>query len=165
VEALIKSESGVQLLKKTFVETYRISKTFGAPLGFVYRWCTDFQKDDPRMIGSRNRRNILERSKKRVVWTVISKNGGKGYEGVRAVWLKPPNAWHLDTCGDKREVGDYKLIRLGRAKTRLDMKFAVTYDDASKVESKRSWEADGRSDWDSYGRHLERDYHRYLLRK
>jgi len=149
-------------LKQAFVETYRVSKTFNAPLGFVYRWCTDYREDDLKMIGSSNRRKIIERSKSRVVWRVIGKNGGKGYEGVRVVWLKPPNSWHLDTCGDKREVGEYGLTRLGKTRTRLDMKFEVTYDDLSKVESRKSWEADARSEWDTYGKHLEGDYQRHL---
>jgi hypothetical protein len=161
-ESLNKSQKRMCLLKKTFVETYRISKTFNAPLGFVYKWCTDYQPDDPKMIGSKNRRNILERSKRNVIWRVQSKSKVKGYEGVRAVWLKPPNAWHLDTCGDGREVGDYKLTRLSKTRTRLDMKFQVTYNYAGQIESKKSWIADLKSHWDSYGRYLEKDYRRHI---
>jgi len=69
-------------VKKVFTETYRLSKTFNAPLKFVYAWCTDYREDDLKMIGSSNKRKIIERSKSRVIWRVISKNGGKGYEGV-----------------------------------------------------------------------------------
>jgi len=149
-------------LKKAFVETYRVSKTFNAPLDFVYRWCTDYREDDLKMIGSSNKRKIIERSKSRVVWRVIGKNGGNGYEGVRVVWLKPPNSWHLDTCGDKRELGEYRLTPLGKGRTRLDMKFTVSYDSPKEVEGRKSWEADARADWDSYGSYLERDYRRSL---
>ena len=151
-------------MKKAFVEAYRVSKTFNAPLGFVYKWCTDFQENDPKMVGSKGRRKIIERSNSRVVWRVISK-GEKGYEGVRVVWLKPPNAWHLDTCGDRSQQGDYKLTRLGKTRTRLDMKFSLAYANAKKVEPRKSWEAGLSSNWDSYGRYLERDYQRYLRAK
>jgi len=149
-------------VKKAFTETYRLSKTFNAPLKFVYAWCTDFRPGDLKMIGSKNRRNIIHRSKKRVLWTVVSKDSQKGYEGVRVVWLKPPNSWHLDTCGDKRELGEYKLTPLAKGRTRLDMRFTVSYDSAKEVEGRKSWQADARADWDSYGTYLERDYRRSL---
>ncbi len=152
-------------MKKAFVETYHVTKTFNAPLGFVYRWCTDYRSDDPSMLGSKKRRDIIERSKKHVVWRNVTKGKTKGYDGVRVVWLKPPNAWHLDTCGDGREVGDYKLTRLGKAKTRLDMKFSETYYSARDVESRKSWMADATSHWNAYGRYLEMDYRRYLRSK
>ncbi len=149
-------------MRKSFVETYRVSKILNAPLKFAYAWCTDFREGDLKMIGSKNRRNIIERTKKRVLWTVVKKDGGKGYEGVRVVWLNPPNAWHLDTCGDKREISEYKLTRIGKEKTRLDMKFTVSYDTPKAVESRKSWEADAKADWDSYGKYLERDYRKSL---
>ena len=152
-------------MKKAFVETCHVSKTFNAPLGFVYRWCTDCRRDDPKMVGSKWKRNILERSKRNVVWRVIRTGKAKGYEGVRAVWLEPPNAWHLDTCGDRHEVGDYRLTSLGKTRTRLDMKFTVEYYDAKKVEPKKTWEADAKANWDSYGSFLEKDYRRYLRTK
>ena len=149
-------------MKQAFVETYHISKTFNAPLGFVYRWCTDFREDDPKMVGAKYRRKITERSNRLVAWRIVGRRGQKGYEGVRVVWLKPPNAWHLDTCGDRSEQGDYRLTRLGKTKTRLDMRFTVAYADRSSVAPKKSWEQDLSKNWDSYGSYLERDYRRSL---
>ena len=56
------------------------------------------------------------------------------------MWLRPPDSWHLDTCGDHREVGDYKLTSIGKDKTRLDAVFHMTYDDPDEVETKEKWE-------------------------
>jgi hypothetical protein len=151
-------------LKKAFAETYRVSKTFNAPLGFVYKWCTDYREDDLKMVGSKARRMILEHTRRGVVWRLVDKSS-KGIQGLRSVWLFPPNRWHLDTCGDKHLAGDYRLTRLGKTRTRLDMRFTETSEDRRKLEPKKSWEADAVSEWDVYGRFLERDYQRYLRTK
>lgn len=152
-------------MEDAFTETYTLSKVFNAPLPFVYAWCTDFREDDSRMHGGASRRRFVERSRKRIIWTTKSEDGGKPVEGVRVVWLSPPDSWRLDTCGDVRERGDYALTSLGKNRTRLDMTFRVTYDRREDVESRESWEADGRKDWDAYARFLERDYGRTTKRK
>ena len=136
---------------------YKVSKTFKAPLGFCFAWCTDFREDDSKMTGSKTRRHFLERSRRRFVWVVTRKEGRKTVEGIRAVWLKAPDAWHLDTCGDGREIGDYKLTPVG-SRTRLDMVFQVTYDDPKKAGSVREWVRDTKREWDAFGRYLEADY-------
>ena len=110
------------------------------------------------MIGSKTKRTFLEKGKKRVVWAVNYKEDGKEVEGVRAVWLRPPNAWHLETCGDGNEIGDYRLASRGKNKTRLDMVFRVAYDSKNKVESKEEWEKDGVKHWAAYAGYLEKDY-------
>ena len=110
------------------------------------------------MIGSKTERKILEKSPERVIWRVRYKDGKGFAEGVRAVWLHPPNSWHLDTCGDGREVGEYKLKALGKSKTRLDMKFVVTYDSKDEVEDKDEWEADGVKHWKIYKKAIEADF-------
>jgi hypothetical protein len=151
-------------LKTSCTETYTASVTFNAPLDFAYAWCTDFQDDDPKMVGSNDRRHILDRSKRRVIWAVENKEGSSETDPIRVVWLRPPIAWHLETCGDKNEMGDYKLTPLGKAKTRLDMKFTVTYGNQKEVEDKESWEADVVDHWNKYGHYLENDF-RHLQRK
>lgn len=147
-------------MKNAVVERYKLSQAFNAPLDFVFEWCTDFREDDNKMIGSKTKRSFLEKGKKRVVWAVNYKKDGKDMEGVRAVWLRAPNAWHLETCGDGSEVGDYKLTSKGKNKTRLDMVFHVTYDSKGEVESKEAWEKDGLNHWAIYADNLEKDYAR-----
>jgi hypothetical protein len=145
-------------MARAYSKTYHISKTFNAPLDFVYAWCTDFREDDSRMTGGKTRRHFLERTKDRIIWTVAYQDHGKKVEGFRVVWLQPPDAWKLDTCGDGRERGDYKLKARGKNKTMLDMTFKVSYDTKEEVEPRKTWEGDSMKSWDAYGRHLEKDY-------
>jgi hypothetical protein len=145
-------------LKYSFTETYRVSQIFNAPIDFVFGWCTDFREDDWKMTGSRVRRHFLERTKKRILWVSEYREGGEKKQGIRAVWLKPPYSWHLDTCGDRRETGDYILTRLGRNRTRLDMVFTVTYDRRQDVEDKVQWEKESKAEWKVFAHYLESDY-------
>ncbi len=147
-------------MKNAVVETYKLSQTFNAPLDFVFEWCTDFREDDNKIIGSKTKRSFLEKGKKRMVWAVNYKKDGKEIEGIRAVWLHAPGAWHLETCGDGNEIGDYKLTSKGKNKTRLDMVFHVSYNSKGEVESKEEWEKDGINHWAIYADHLEKDYAR-----
>jgi hypothetical protein len=139
-------------------QKYKVSETFNAPIEYVFAWCTDFREDDAKYTGSKAVRKILEKSPERVIWRVRYKEGKGFEEGVRAVWLSPPKSWRLDTCGDGREVGEYKLKALGKSKTRLDMKFVVTYDSKDEVEDKDEWEAGGVKDWKIYKKALEADF-------
>jgi hypothetical protein len=144
-------------------KTYRISKKFSAPLNFVYRWCTDFREDDYKMSGTTKfeqtaRRRFLERSDKRMIWMMNRRVGNRMVEGIRAVWLYPPDSWHLETCGDHMETGDYKLYKLNASKTRLDMKFTIVYDDPVKVQSQEEWARGPRKNWAAFARYLEADY-------
>jgi hypothetical protein len=145
-------------LAKATVRTYELSQTFNAPLDFVFKWCTDFREEDPRMVGSTEKRAFLERTDKRVVWASSYKEDNKRKEGIRAVWLRPPDSWHLDTCGDGREVGDYKLTSKGKNRTRLDMVFRVTYDKGEDATRKREWEREGQNEWKVYAKYLENEY-------
>jgi len=145
-------------LKKIFVETYKGSKTFRAPLDFVFAWCTDFREDDGKMTGSKAKRKFLERTGRRIVWSAEYKEKGKPKEGIRVVWLHPPDSWTLDTCGDYRELGEYYLTEKGKNKTRLDMKFLMTYDSKDEVEGRKKWEKELSEEWDVFRRYLEDDY-------
>lgn len=139
-------------------QKYRLTETFNAPLDYVFKWCTDFREDDNKYTGSKTVRKILEKTPERAVWAVRYKEGKETVEGVRAVWLRPPGTWVLDTCGDGKEVGEYKLKSLGKNKTRLDMRFTVTYPSKKDVEDKDEWEADGVKHWKVYRKALEADF-------
>jgi hypothetical protein len=151
-------------MKPAFTVTYRVSKTFKAPLDFVYSWCTDFQEGDLRMIGSKNRRSIHEKSGRRVIWTVE----GRGLKGetdpVRAVWLRPPDAWHLEGCGDGMETGDYRLVSLGKSRTRLDMEFTEMVFSKADLQSGKELVAIAKDHWEKYGKALESDFRASLPR-
>lgn len=152
-------------MKNAVVETHVLSKTFNAPLDFSYAWCTDFREDDWKMTGSKVRRKFLERTDRKVIWTVAYKEDGRMMDGIRVVWLNPPNSWHLATCGDHVEVGDYKLTAVSKNKTHLDMTFHVTYDDPAEAEPQESWEKDAMKNWDAYAKYQERDLRASISKK
>ncbi len=151
-------------MKAAYSETYKLSKTFDAPLAFVYAWCTDFREDDPKMLGSKHRRSIHEKTKERVIWTITGDDLPRGIDPVRVVWLRPPDAWHLETCGDEVEVGDYKLTAVGKARTRLDMTFTKTHGRKEEVLNKETFKRGTLDHWNRFGRFLERDYRKSLRR-
>ena len=140
--------------------TVKVSKIINAPLGFVYDWCTDFREDDRKMIGSRRRRIILQKTKRRVVYNYIYHRGGKIRSAVNIVTLQPPKAWHLDSPGqDCDEIADYRLTSLSTKKTRLDMTFKEQYK-IRRAPTRSEDAKDLNEVWDKYVAALERDYAR-----
>lgn len=140
------------------METYKISQTFKAPLDYVFGWCTDFREDDGKMTGSKAKTTFLERTDKRIVWVTEYKEKGKPQEGIRVVWLHAPDSWTLDTCGDQRELGEYNLTQKGKNKTKLDMKFQISFDSKEEVQDRKKWEKEVDEEWDIFRTHLENDY-------
>ena len=149
-------------MKPAFTVSYKVSRTLEAPLAFAYAWCTDYRSDDMRMVGSRFVRNIHEKTARRVIWTVEGKNLPSGTEPVRVVWLRPPDAWHLETCGDGCEAVDYKLTPIGKGKTRLDMAYSQTFARKSEIKSIEHYVAEVNDHWEGYGRQLASDYRKSL---
>jgi hypothetical protein len=150
-------------LKKSYVDVYKAKKTFKAPLEYVFQWCTDFREDDGKMTGSKRKRTILEKTPTRIVWVMEYKQEGKPRQGLRVVWPHPPDSWTLDTCGDmaewdERERGEYKLTRKGKNKTRLDMKFWLTYNSKEHFPDKKEWAKETAETWETFASYLEKDY-------
>lgn len=117
------------------------SQTIGAPLRRVYAWCTDFRVDPAEARSPGWERRILEASRTRSVFVDLFSGGGSSPRlAVNVVTLKPPAAWHLDLYGDPRSEGvDYRLTRLGRSKTRLDMTFRVGLGPSEKAGFAQLW--------------------------
>ena len=137
----------------------RVSKTINAPLRFAFNWCTDFREDDPQLTGSKSRRIILEKTKKRVVYAeVYTGDDGNQKVGVNIVTLKSPTSWHLEFFGEEdNEIGDYKLSSLGKNKTKLNMVFKETW----KTETIPTVEERAESTnkvWDQYVAALEKEF-------
>jgi hypothetical protein len=146
-----------------FEETYRLSKIFDAPVDFVFKWCTDFREDDYKMKGTdhferTSRRKIIEKTANRVVWVITYTKEGRRVEGIRAVWLTSPRSWHLETCGDHREIGDYKLTPINKNQTRLDMQFRERYSSPDEVKSEKEWKKNPKQNWDAFAKYLNADY-------
>ena len=140
--------------------TYHLTKVLNAPLQFAYEWCTDFREDDPKIIGSKNRRRILEKTKERVIYTIRYKSGGKTWNAVNIVTLHPPAAWHLDSRGDEDdEVGEYRLSKLGPRKTKLEMTFVERWK-VRDYQPRAEYLKHIHNIWDKYAAALQRDYRR-----
>lgn len=160
------SHKGTRILKRKnqFTrDTYRVSKTINAPLRFVYDWCTDYREDDTKIIGSKSKRTILEKTKQRVIYTVRGGGGTQVWNAANIVTLHPPKSWHLDSIGDEDdEVGDYKLTSLGSKKTRLDMVFKEIWK-TSNVPNHAAYVKHINEIWDKYKAALEKDYRKRKL--
>jgi hypothetical protein len=131
---------------------YRLSVTFSAPIKFVYDWCTDYREDDPQIYGASHRRIIQERTKKRVIYA-SEKTGldGSPKLAVRVITLSPSTySWHLDYFAEEDlEKGEYKLKKLDKGKTRLDLVFRNTWKNG-KGPSKEELAGSSKSSWDAF---------------
>lgn len=140
--------------------TYKHSRDFAAPIKFVYDWCTDYSSEDSKIIKAKYPRIVLEKSRKRAVYASYKKGrDGKPKLAVRVVTLHPENfAWHLDYFAEEDlEVGEYKLTRLDRNKTRIDMVLINRWK-KGKSPSRRELEQSVKNVWDKFAPALERDY-------
>jgi hypothetical protein len=139
---------------------YRASKIFNAPIKYVYDWATDYTEGDDLIWGGKHRRVILLKSKSKVVYASY-KDGtdGKPKLAVRIVKLNPSTfSWHLDYYGEEdTEMGEYKLVRLGKNKTRLDMVFHNKWKKGIGPSSE-NFERETNSVWEKYAESLERDF-------
>jgi hypothetical protein len=139
-------------------QTVRISRVINAPLRFAYDWWTDFRDTDMQIIGSQNRRIILEKTKKRVIYAKLSPaENGPSMVGVNIVTLIPYKSWHLEYFGEEsNEIGDYAITRLGKTKTSLNLIFTET----TKKGDHTMKEVENlvNNIWDHYLNALEKEY-------
>ncbi len=145
--------------RKAATDAIRFSRIIHAPLGFVYRWCTDYREDDNRITGSKSRRRILERTKERVIYAYGEK-GAKSVGAANIVTLHPPNRWHVDSISEDRDsTGDYRLTKLKSTSTRLDILFRTKRKSSAAPSKSKFLEHLGEI-WSKYISALERDYKR-----
>ena len=143
------------------VTTYNFRAIFRAPLPYVFRWCTDYSPEDPRLAKEDSRRRILARSARRVIFEDLY-DGPEGWVWSHdVVTLDPPNHWHAEIVGSHREwVIDYRLRELPGGRTELSFRgrrrsTAHGVRNPSQAQLVRELT----SMWRNYGRALERDYH------
>jgi hypothetical protein len=142
------------------VITYRASRTFDAPIKYVYEWATDYTEGDNQIWGGKHRRVILLKSRTKAVYTSYKDGSdGKPRLAVRIVTFSPAKySWHLDYYGEEDlETGDYRLLSLGREKTRLDMLFRNQWK-KGKGPSAEDFQRETNEVWEKYAEALERDY-------
>ncbi len=131
---------------------YRIRVSFGVPLDFAFAWCTDYTPEDASLEGESHRVIFedLEEAQDGWVW------------GRDVVTLLPPNRWHMDGVGNRRDVtADYVLSALPDGRTRFDLRWSRRPNvPESKKLTKAEREASAMRAWKRFTVAMERDYRR-----
>src|SRR3989442_974588 len=92
---------------------YRIRVSFGVPLDFAFAWCTDYAPEDASLEGESYQRKIIERTPHRVIFEDLEESDDGWNWSRDIVTLRPPNRWHMDGIGNRRDVtADYVLSPL-----------------------------------------------------
>ena len=143
---------------------YQIRVEFRAPLDFAFAWCTDFSPEDSRLEGERYRRKVFERTPRRVVFEDLEETGTGWVWSRDVVDLRPPNRWHMEGAGNRRDVvADYLLSAFSDGRTRLDLRWRRRPRmPESKPLTKAQREASTRRAWKRFAAALERDHRRSL---
>lgn len=147
---------------------YEIRINFRAPLGFAYRWCTDFSPRDPALEKGNYQRKIAERSRGRVVFEDLypTKTGWQWYRVV--VSPQPPDRWHAELRGNIPDWSvDYQMTPIRKDRTILTIRWRVRQRppiSGYRNPPKAALEGSMRKLWKEFGRSLERDYRRKLRR-
>lgn len=142
--------------------SYRFRTTFNAPVGFVFRWCTDYQPTDPRLEGETYRRKVLERTRRKVVYEDLEELPGGWSWARHVVTLEPPDHWRSDSVGNRRDfLLDYRLRALPGGRTELRFLGRRTPTPLGGTNpSRRAFAASMASTWKRFRRQLESEYRR-----
>lgn len=141
---------------------YRIRVTFRVPLKFAFVWCTDYTPQDAALEGESYERKVIERTLRRVVFEDLEESKDGWLWSRDVVTLRPPNRWHMDGVGNRRDVtADYLLSSLPDGRTQLELRWRrhPTVPEAKKL-TKAEREADTLRAWKRFGAAMERDYRR-----
>jgi len=141
---------------------YHVTVSFRAPLDFVFAWCTDYTPEDAKLENESYERKIIERTPRQVIFEDLEESKDGWNWGRDVVSLHPPNRWHMEGVGNKRDVvADYQLSHLLDDRTRLDLRWKREPKVAeTKPLTKAQREASGKRAWESFAKALERDYNR-----
>jgi len=141
---------------------YRIRVSFGVPLDFAFAWCTDYTPDDPGLEGESYQRKVIERTPKRVIFEDLEETEDGWVWGRDVVTLLPPNRWHVEGVGNRRDVtADYILSPLPDGRTRFDLRWRRRPKTPEKKRlTKAEREASAMTAWKRFAAAMERDYRR-----
>ncbi len=104
---------------------YRIRVSFGVPLDFAFTWCTDYTPEDASLEGESYQRKIIERTSHRLIFEDLEESDDGWNWSRDVVTLRPPNRWHMDGIGNRRDVtADYVLSPLPDGRTRFDLRWS-----------------------------------------
>jgi len=143
---------------------YRIRVSFRVPLAFAFAWCTDYTPDGAKLEGETYVRKIIERTPLRVIFEDLEETKAGWVWSRDVVVLRPPNRWHMDGVGNRRDVtADYVLSSLLDGRTSLDLRWRRRPKDPAAAKlTKAQREADALRAWKRFKAAMERDYRRTL---
>lgn len=137
---------------------YRI--VFEAPLAFVYRWCTDYSSEDPRLEHDDYERRVVTRDRHRVVYEDLSTGPSGWVLSRQTVTLLPPDRWHAEADGNYRHFRlDYRLRALGPERTELTFvgrRRPVV--PLGRNPSRAQFHRDMEHTWQNFRGHIEREF-------
>ena len=139
---------------------YHIRVAFRVPLDFAFAWCTDFSPQDASLEGESYQRKIVERTPRRVVFEDLEEAKDGWVWSRDTVTLRPPNRWHMDGTGNRRDVtANYLLSRLPEGRTQLELRWK-RHPKVPEVKplTKAHREADTLRAWKRFAAAMERDY-------
>jgi hypothetical protein len=146
---------------------YRIRVMFHAPLDYVFRWCTDYRRDDGKRAGESFVRRVIERRQGEIILQDLWKSNGRWMLNENRTTLFPPNRWHVDSFGTTRVLSlDYTLRALPRGRTQLDIRARRRPTGMNPLRiSRREYEANLSQLWRGFARSLDRDYRARSVRR
>jgi len=146
--------------RKPTATTYEFRSTFQAPLPYVFRWCTDYSPEDPRLEKENYTRRVLSRSARRVIFEDLYDEPVGWVWSHDVVTLSPPDHWHADIVGTHREwTIDYRLHVLPDGRTGLSFRGRRRPTPlGGRNPPKPQLVRELKALWRNFGRALERDY-------
>lgn len=142
--------------------TYQIRVAIRAPLGFVFRWCTDYDAKDAQRAGEKYERRIIQKTRRRAIyedlWWESDGWRWRRYE----VRLLPPDRWVAESVGNFRDAHiEYRLTEVGANRTQLELRMRRRPGPRSASQPTRvALERELVALWKNFARALERDYRR-----
>lgn len=149
------------------VSVYQIRRTFNAPLGFCYRWCTDYSTEDRKLEGDPGWRQIIKKGRTTVVYEDLNATPHGWMWSRQTVTLRPPNGWQAVAEGNYRTWKlTYSLRELPQGRTEFTMRGERRATPLGvRNPPKATLERELHTLWANLGRALERDYRRSLKRR
>lgn len=146
---------------------YRIRVVFHAPLDYVFRWCTDYKRDDGKRAGASFVRRVLQTKANEVVLQDLWKSKDRWLLNQNRTTLFPPNRWHVDSYGTSRVLSlDYTLRGLSAGRTQLDIRARRRPREMYPGQpSRREYEPGLLDLWRGFARALDHDYRKQTARE
>lgn len=146
---------------------YTIRRTFDVPLDFAYRWCTDYRAFDGRLSKEGNRRLILRKTRRQVVYEDLTQGPDGWFWSRQTVTLHPPDRWTATAEGNYRTWElDYRLRARADGRTEFTMRgLRRPFLLGAKNPSQRTLTAELQRMWRNFGEAMESDYRRSARRR